>query len=500
MSTPPAAATSPKSEKSPAKNTAKSPSKSPSNSPPQHAQVNVGDTGILEPTHWQQLAEEENVNQDDDAHSLSEESLASSTDSVTSILVRYSSMYSSCTEAHSNRAANDERQSELLDINHHCLTLGIGGKTHLAPLDTEKITKALDIGTGTGIWALDFADEYPNVEVIGTDVSPIQPSWVPPNLQFEIEDCTQEWTFAPNSADYIHIRWLIGSIPDWYKFFREAYKTCKPGGWVESFEPSGIITSDDDTVKESSALGQWGKLFIEGAKKLGVSFTVYEEELQRKAMEAAGFVDIQQFEYKVNKLYLQRWTMTDNIRLQTPIGGWPKDPELKELGQFGKLAFLADPEGFVLFVANTIGWTESEIHVFLAHARREIHSGKHHPYYKQRVVWGLFEAFSIHWNVSWIQNTSKTAIPENSKSIITITHVTTATAIVDIDGAKFITDPIFDEAPQSHERSHVAGLKPGEFFLTLQEGPAISIKQLPVIDCVLLSHEDHIDNLDETGR
>ncbi|KAH7487012.1 hypothetical protein FOMA001_g5046 [Fusarium oxysporum f. sp. matthiolae] len=391
MSTPPAAATSPKSEKSPAKNTAKSPSKSPSNSPPQHAQVNVGDTGILEPTHWQQLAEEENVNQDDDAHSLSEESLASSTDSVTSSIFEYRKLHGRTyhREIGSSQywAANDEKQSELLDINHHCLTLGIGGKTHLAPLDTEKITKALDIGTGTGIWALDFADEYPNVEVIGTDVSPIQPSWVPPNLQFEIEDCTQEWTFAPNSADYIHIRWLIGSIPDWYKFFREAYKTCKPGGWVESFEPSGIITSDDDTVKESSALGQWGKLFIEGAKKLGVSFTVYEEELQRKAMEAAGFVDIQQFEYKVNKLYLQ-WTMTDNIRLQTPIGGWPKDPGLKELGQFGKLAFLADPEGFVLFVANTIGWTESEIHVFLAHARREIHSGKHHPYYKQRVVWG----------------------------------------------------------------------------------------------------------------
>ncbi|KAH7178210.1 beta-lactamase superfamily domain-containing protein [Fusarium sp. MPI-SDFR-AT-0072] len=92
------------------------------------------------------------------------------------------------------------------------------------------------------------------------------------------------------------------------------------------------------------------------------------------------------------------------------------------------------------------------------------------------------------------------AIPENFKSKITITHITTATAIVDIDGVKFITDPIFDEAPQSHDRSHVAGLKPGEFFLTLQEGPTISIKQLPIIDCVLLSHEDHIDNLDETGR
>lgn len=35
---------------------------------------------------------------------------------------------------------------------------------------------------------------------------------------------------------------------------------------------------------------------------MGVSFSVYEEELQRKAMEAAGFVDIQTFEYKVNTM------------------------------------------------------------------------------------------------------------------------------------------------------------------------------------------------------
>ncbi|KPA35596.1 demethylmenaquinone methyltransferase [Fusarium langsethiae] len=370
MSTPPAAAaTSPKSEKSPAKNRTKSPSKSPS----QQAQTNVEDTGVLEPEHWQQLAEEENDN-DGDAHSLSEESLNSSTASVISSIFEYRKLHGRTYHREIGSAqywaANDERQSELLDINHHCLTLGIGGKLHLAPIDTSKITKALDIGTGTGIWALDFADEHPNIQVIGTDVSPIQPSWVSPNVQFEIEDCTQEWTFAPNSADYIHIRWLIGAIPDWYRFFNEAYKTCKPGGWVETFEPSGIITSDDGTVKENSALDQWGKIFIEGGKKLGSSFTVYEDELQRKAMEAAGFVDIQQLEYK------------------TPIGGWPKDPAMKELGQFAKMAFLADPEGFVLFVANTIGWSESEIHVFLAHARKEIHSGKHHPYYKQRVVWG----------------------------------------------------------------------------------------------------------------
>ncbi|KAH7241257.1 S-adenosyl-L-methionine-dependent methyltransferase [Fusarium tricinctum] len=369
MSTPPATATSPKSAKS-----AKSPAKSLSKSPTQQATVNVENTGVLEPGHWQQLAEEENGNYDDDAHSLSDQSLTSSTESVTASIFEYRKLHGRTYHHEIGNAqywaANDERQSELLDMNHHCLTLGIKGKLHLAPIDTSRISKALDIGTGTGIWAIDFADEHPNIEVIGTDVSPIQPSWVPPNVQFEIEDCTREWTFTPDSVDYIHIRWLVGAIPDWYGFFTEAYKTCKPGGWVESHEPSGIITSDDDTVKENSALDQWGKIFIEGGKKLGNSFEVYEHELQRKAMEAAGFVDIQQFEYK------------------SPIGGWPKDPEMKELGQYGKLAFLADPEGFVLFVANTIGWSESEIHVFLAQARREVNSGKHHPYFKQRVIWG----------------------------------------------------------------------------------------------------------------
>jgi hypothetical protein len=105
---------------------------------------------------------------------------------------------------------------------------------------------------------------------------------------------------------------LIGSIPDWNQFFKEAYKACKPGGWVESFEPSGIITSDDDTIKESSALGQWGKLFIEGAKKIGMSFTVYEEELQRKAMEDAGFVDIQTHDFKVSVSLFHSTSLDNN--------------------------------------------------------------------------------------------------------------------------------------------------------------------------------------------
>lgn len=48
------------------------------------------------------------------------------------------------------------------------------GKLHFAPIETP--SKVLDIGTGTGIWAMDLGDEFPEAEVIGTDISPIQPS------------------------------------------------------------------------------------------------------------------------------------------------------------------------------------------------------------------------------------------------------------------------------------------------------------------------------------
>ena len=36
----------------------------------------------------------------------------------------------------------------------------------------------------------DFADEFPDAEVIGTDISPIQPTWIPPNLKLYVQHST----------------------------------------------------------------------------------------------------------------------------------------------------------------------------------------------------------------------------------------------------------------------------------------------------------------------
>lgn len=65
---------------------------------------------------------------------------------------------------------------------------------------------------------------YPSAEVVGTDLSPIQPSWVPPNVQFQIDDAECEWTFAKDSFDLIHIRHLTGAIQDWPALIKQAFQ------------------------------------------------------------------------------------------------------------------------------------------------------------------------------------------------------------------------------------------------------------------------------------
>lgn len=44
----------------------------------------------------------------------------------------------------------------------------MNGELHLAPLSNPE--RVLDVGTGTGIWAIDFADRNPNTKVTGIDL------------------------------------------------------------------------------------------------------------------------------------------------------------------------------------------------------------------------------------------------------------------------------------------------------------------------------------------
>ena len=97
------------------------------------------------------------------------------------------------------------------------------------------------------------------------------------------------------------------------------------------------------------------------------------------------------------------------------------------------------------------------------------------------------------------------------KSNLTVTHITTATAILNIDGINFLTDPFFGSTEGTEydttpvwERMDLKALGfdsiPPPPHLINRRGPALQLNELPPIDAVLLSHEDHLDNLDPEGR
>lgn len=65
----------------------------------------------------------------------------------------------------------------------------LSGRLHLAPWTRDNPPRrVIDIGTGTGRWAIDFGDTFPQADIVGTDLSPIQPNFVPPNVRFYVED------------------------------------------------------------------------------------------------------------------------------------------------------------------------------------------------------------------------------------------------------------------------------------------------------------------------
>src|SRR5262245_14538673 len=72
-----------------------------------------------------------------------------------------------------------------------------------------------------------------------------------------------------------------------------------------------------------------------------------------------------------------------------------------------------------------------------------------------------------------------------------ITVIGGPTALIEIAGFRFLTDPTFDE-PGEYKLPHVTLIKTSR--------PALSTHQLGTIDAVLLSHDQHSDNLDNSGR
>ncbi|KAJ4262867.1 hypothetical protein NW762_006480 [Fusarium torreyae] len=208
---------------------------------------------------------------------------------------------------------------------------------------------------------IQFADEHPSAEVLGVDLSPIQPGFVPPNCKFEVDDINQEWTYPNDTYDFVHIRGLTGCIPDWVELHKKAYKSLKPGGWVEHVELWGIAKSDDGSLKPDSPAKRWVDVFEKIGEATGKDFFTGHKaaDFQRKA----GFTNVYEKKLKV------------------PIGPWPKDKKLKQWGAWNRQFLLQALEGFsIRGLTEMLGWSYDDAQLFLIDMRKELLNPQLHAY------------------------------------------------------------------------------------------------------------------------
>ncbi|CRG86025.1 hypothetical protein PISL3812_03028 [Talaromyces islandicus] len=242
-----------------------------------------------------------------------------------------------------------------------------GGRLVFAPIVTNP-SRILDIGTGTGLWAIDAAQMYPSAEVIGTDVSPIQPSWVPPNLSFQMDDAEADWTFS-RKFDLIHFQSLNGCIRDWKRLLSQAYENILPGGYLEAKETDVYTRSDDNSIPSDSSLREWEKCCIQACSSIGQQLTAPEH--LKEWMTEVGFVDVEERQFKL------------------PMNSWPKNEELKLIGRYQNAQYLEALTPFALgLLVEVAGWSREEMEVFLINVRKDISNRRIHAYNVVRVITG----------------------------------------------------------------------------------------------------------------
>ncbi|KAF4982962.1 hypothetical protein FZEAL_1532 [Fusarium zealandicum] len=265
---------------------------------------------------------------------------------------------------------NDDTENDRLDMQHHLCFMTFGNKLCTCPAGEDKpLKRVLDAGCGTGVWTMDFADEHPETEVMGVDLSPIQPSLVPPNAIFMVDDLEEGWTFK-HPFDFIYLRFLVGSLRDWDKLLDQALANLSPGGWIETVDVVfPLAYDDDDSVPKDQALYRWSNLMREGTAKAGLSLDG-SLELKQKMLDR-GFSNVTETWYK--------W----------PINRWPKDPKVKDIGGWSMENALSGLSAMSLALfTRVLGWTREDVEMFLVEVRKDLRNKNIHGYWRVLAVSG----------------------------------------------------------------------------------------------------------------
>lgn len=140
------------------------------------------------------------------------------------------------------------------------------------------------------------------------------------------------------------------------------YRNLNPGGWAE-FQDWSVMPYADDGSLEGTEFQRWINLLMGASRSFGRDGQI-GPKLDGLVRENTGLVNLHHKAFKI------------------PIGTWPKDPHLKDLGMCNLIQSLDGLEGFSLkLLCGGLGWTKEEVLLLLLGVREEMKSGKVHAWY-----------------------------------------------------------------------------------------------------------------------